>query len=217
LQDRKQVSGTTRKYAEIPDSRLESIAFPAGVCFNAVALQGAPYESDSNTIESVLAHLISTDFLWEQVRQQGGAYGAHASSSGMAAAFIFSSYRDPNIVSTLGAFRKSLELIRDGKVTMDEVSKAIIGTVASAEKPYPPGEKALVSLKRLLFRITDEARQKRRSIVLGCTVEDLAKAADYLLSKYDDAYTVTIASRDKIGLESSRMPGLMSNITDFSI
>jgi Zn-dependent M16 (insulinase) family peptidase len=205
-----------RKEPDIP-KKLEAIVFPTGVCFNAVALRGSPYETDLNAIETVLAHFISTDFLWDYVRQKGGAYGAHASLSGMASAFIFSSYRDPNIVDTLAGFKSSIEYIRNRKETVEEVEKAIIGTVANAEKPMPPGEKGIVSLKRRLYHITDEMRQMRRHVVLGTTIDDLERAAISLLAKFEEGFSVTIASREKIASESSRLPGLMESISDLAI
>ena len=62
--------------------------------------------------EAILAHYLSTGFLWEQVRMKGGAYGAGASVSSLERVFTFTSYRDPNIVRTFDSFRQALDSAR---------------------------------------------------------------------------------------------------------
>ncbi|MCK7503667.1 MAG: hypothetical protein MZV70_05820 [Desulfobacterales bacterium] len=53
------------------------------------------------------ATLLSTGYLWDEVRVKGGAYGASAWTDGSESTFSFSSYRDPAPIASLKAFRAS--------------------------------------------------------------------------------------------------------------
>ena len=67
---------------------------------------------------------MSLDYLWNQVRVQGGAYGSSASSNPISGSFVFSSYRDPNLKKTLGHDGAATYL--KGKVDDAELTKAIV-------------------------------------------------------------------------------------------
>ena len=71
------------------------------------ALPGFRYEDPRSGHAAVLGHLLSTGYLWEKVRMEGGAYGAFSYPRNMDGLFLFGSYRDPHIARTLKAFREA--------------------------------------------------------------------------------------------------------------
>ncbi|MCK5198411.1 MAG: insulinase family protein, partial [Spirochaetales bacterium] len=75
----------------------EALIIPAPVSYVAQAFRSSLIESKEYGPEILLSHILRTDYLWENVRMKGGAYGASASANGMEGIFSFSSYRDPNI------------------------------------------------------------------------------------------------------------------------
>jgi Zn-dependent M16 (insulinase) family peptidase len=59
----------------------------------------------------VLQHLLSTDYLWQNIRVLGGAYGCMLSFDNIGTACMVS-YRDPNLDETIACVKKIVEYIR---------------------------------------------------------------------------------------------------------
>jgi Zn-dependent M16 (insulinase) family peptidase len=55
----------------------------------------------------VITNFIRTSWLWDQVRAQGGAYGASCSFGRHSGVMTFTSYRDPNLLKTLDAYAQT--------------------------------------------------------------------------------------------------------------
>ncbi len=196
------------------NKKMESVVVSSGVGYVAKVLHGAGYGTDESAFQSVLAHLLRTGYLWEKIRMEGGAYGAFALHSGMEGTFTFASYRDPNIYSTLQNYRTSLEFYKEKPPEENSVSRAVIGTVGREEKPMDPGEKGFVSLKRNLYGINDELRQKKRDAMLGLKPENISGSALQLLKEFEKGTEVVIAGREMINREASELKALKSNITE---
>jgi Zn-dependent M16 (insulinase) family peptidase len=157
---------------------------------------------------AVLGHLLSTGYLWEKVRMEGGAYGAFSYSRNTDGLFLFGSYRDPNIASTLRAFQEGLKYVEGGALGDDEVEKAVIGTIGREDRPIDPGEKGFVSLQRRLHGVTDEARQARRQRLIATDAGSVCAAARLLSEGYDRGSTAVIANRQALARATEEMPEL---------
>ncbi len=192
----------------------EALVTATNVGYVARVIRGARFDSPESAWEAALSHLLSTDYLWERVRMRGGAYGASASPNGLEGTFTFSSYRDPNIVSTLTAFREGLEYARDTRFTEEQIEQALIGTVGREERPNAPGEKGMISLKRVLLGISDELRQARRDALLGLTPAQLSRAAARLLEGFEDGSSVVLSSRAAVEEAARELPELGRNIVE---
>jgi len=194
--------------ADVSSLRAESFIIPSPVGYIAHALYGAWLNTPENGYEAVLSHFLRTGYLWEKVRMRGGAYGVYAVSQGAEGVFIFSSYRDPNVLETLKAFRDSLDYAAQGKIDEDQIEKAIIGTVAKDEKPLDPGEKGFISFKRKLYGVTDELRQRRREFILEVNREKLVRVAENLIKNFDCGFKVVISNEKAIAAASEILPEL---------
>lgn len=192
----------------------ETLLATTNVNFAAVALPGSALGTRESVQESLLAHFLSTGFLWEQVRMKGGAYGAGATASGLERVFSFSSYRDPNIASTLEAFRGALGAAREVALSEKEFEQVLIGAVGQEERPLAPGEKGYVALKRRLLGISDELRQSRRDQLLAASPEDLAQAAGRLLAAWERGQTVVLAGRAALQQASPQLSGTVTELPD---
>jgi hypothetical protein len=189
-------------------AHAESLVTSAAVGYVARAVPGVRYEHPLNAPVAVMAHLLSTGYLWEKVRMEGGAYGAFSYPRNMDGLFLFGSYRDPHIASTLRAFADGLALMENGSLDDAEVERAIIGTVGREDRPIDPGEKGFVSLQRALHGITDEARQARRERLLKCDRSSLADAARELRAGFHLGHTAVIANRRSLAEAAPEVPGL---------
>jgi Zn-dependent M16 (insulinase) family peptidase len=188
--------------------RAESLIASASVGYVARAVPGFRYEDALSGAGAVLGHVLSTGYLWEKVRMEGGAYGAFSYSRNTDGLFLFGSYRDPNIASTLRAFQEGLRFVEGGAIGEAEVEKAVIGTIGREDRPIDPGEKGFVSLQRRLHGVTDEARQARRQQLIAADAGALCAAARLLRESYDRGFTAVIANRQALARATEEMPEL---------
>jgi hypothetical protein len=186
--------------------RLEALITSTNVNFAALALPAASFGTEESIQEAILAHYLSTGFLWEQVRMKGGAYGAGASVSSLERVFTFTSYRDPNIARTFDSFRQALDSARGGTLSEEAFEQVLIGAVGREERPMAPGERGYTALKRSLLGISDRMRQDRRDRLLAASPGDLAAAAGRLSARFAEGYSAVLTGRQ--ALESSGLRDL---------
>ncbi|HET6450675.1 MAG TPA: insulinase family protein [Spirochaetia bacterium] len=194
--------------------RAESLVASATVGYVAQAMPGFRFEHPLSGTAAVLGHLLSTGYLWEKVRMEGGAYGAFSYPRNMDGLFLMGSYRDPNIVSTLQAFTDGLRFMESGPLDAVDVDKAVIGTIGREDRPMDPGEKGFVSLQRRLHGITDDARQARRTSLLAVQRSGIAEAARELLQSAGRSCTAVIANRRSLEEAARQVPDLGGTMTD---
>jgi hypothetical protein len=198
----------SRSHSKNGSPRAESLLSSASVGYVARAIPGLRYEHPDNGPAAVLGHLLSTGFLWEKVRMEGGAYGAFSFPRNMEGLFLFGSYRDPHIAATLVRFREALQFVESASMDEEEVERAVIGAVGREDRPMDPGEKGLVSLQRKLHGVSDELRQKRRDRLIATRQADVVRVAHELLQTFDQGFTSVIANRASLSEALTAVPEL---------
>ena len=127
----------------------------------------------------VAAHMLSLDYLWNEIRVLGGAYGGRFAigTSGMAR---YASWNDPNPARTFGVYDRSGDALRKEVQEIPSLDKYIIGTVADTE-PYltPSVEMSSAAALALSGRTPDDEQRLRREM-LRTTKADLVRFADTL-------------------------------------
>lgn len=195
----------------------ESLIIPSNVGYVAMSIPGAAYGTRRYAAESVLSHIYKTGFLWEEIRMKGGAYGAFASSRGLDRVFTFGSYRDPNILPTIDAYRRAVSTYAEHDVDESELELAIIGSSGRELRPYAPAEKSAVSFRRILYRISDDIRQRTRDWILELTPADIRSAAERLRDEMENSATVVMAGREAVERAALQMPDLLKESVDVPI
>jgi Zn-dependent M16 (insulinase) family peptidase len=129
---------------------------------------GFTYNGEMN----VLSQLLSTVYLQNTIRVQGGAYGGFAimDDSGLLA---FASYRDPNLKKTVENYLGAGRFLADLKLEERDLRRLIIGTISDWDRPLNPDQKGYAAVQRVLKGDTLAMLQKERDEILGTTVEDL--------------------------------------------
>lgn len=131
--DRTETSASTLVVPK-PLVRNEAFIVPTDVCYAAQGFDrraaGTPY---SGTWQ-VAARALSYDYLWNEVRVKGGAYGAgfQAARTG---AMRFYSYRDPHLDETLARFAGTPSWLESFSPAQDEMEGYIVSTVAGFDTP----------------------------------------------------------------------------------
>jgi hypothetical protein len=200
-----------------PICSAESLIIPSNVGYVAVSLPGAAYATTGYAAQSVLSHLYKTGFLWQEIRMKGGAYGAFASARGLDRVFAFASYRDPNVVPTLEAYRRAVESFAEAAVGESELELAMIGSSGRELRPYAPAEKSAVSFRRILYGISDETRQAARDALLALSPADIKEAARKLRDDFDSRRTVVMAGREAVEEAAETLPELRTHSLDVPI
>ncbi len=200
---------------EIP--KIEGLVVPSTVGFVARAIPGSLLGSREYAHEAVLAHFLSTSYLWERIRMEGGAYGASCTSHGREEVFSFSSYRDPHTVSTLKVFRESLESVARREPDERAVRDAIIGTVSKDMRPLAPSGKSIVSFKRSLYGIEDSLRARHREYLLETRPKNLKNAAERLLARFDNGYATILAGKGAVEEAARAIPELQLHIQEIPV
>ena len=197
-------------YAETSSGKKQpynALLIPSLVNFNAAVIRCSRTGTDEFVHEKLLSRIIDTGYLWEKVRMENGAYGVGATVNGMEGILTLSSYRDPSIASTQGFFRKSFEYIAGRNMTEDELFKAVISCVGKELKPLAPGEKGHINLRRIIYGLSDEIRQKNRDIMLKTALEDIVEAAERLYKNYDSVSLSTMCGREALEAYSDYFTG----------
>ncbi len=200
--------------ARPPGLGAESLVASAPVGYVARAVPGIRFDHPLSGPIAVLGHMLSTGYLWEKVRMEGGAYGAFSYPRNMDGLFLMGSYRDPHIVRTIHAFDDALALMEEGELPPEEVDRAVIGTIGREDRPLDPGEKGFVSIQRKLHGVTDDARQARRSALLAADRKGIAEAAHLLRASAGRGFTAVIANRAALAEAAAEMPALAGRIIE---
>ena len=157
----------------------EGFCSSADVCYVCRAGDFAKENLSYTGAMKVLKVMMGYDYLWLNVRVQGGAYGCMSGflRSGLA---YFVSYRDPNLEKTIAVYEGAPDYIKDAALTEDVLTKYIIGAIASQDMPLTPRAAGQRSLSALLTGWTLEHEQKEREEMIDAEPEDLHALAGHL-------------------------------------
>ena len=133
---------------------------------------------------TVLGGYLRNGYLHTAIREQGGAYGAGANQDNHTASFKFYSYRDPRISGTLSDFSGAIDWMLAQKANPAALEEAILGVVASIDKPSAPASEAKQACHNQLFGRSKSQQQAFRAAVLAVSFDDLISVTKrYLCSE----------------------------------
>ncbi len=153
----------------------------SNVQFCAAAYPAVPLDHADSAALMVLGPYLRNGFLHRALREQGGAYGGGAGYDGNACAFRFHSYRDPRLAETFADFQASIDWLLTQPQQAYQLEEAILGLMASMDKPGSPAGEAIVSAHAMLHGRTPARRQALRQAILAVTLADLQRVAETYL------------------------------------
>lgn len=131
---------------------------------------------------TVLGGYLRNGYLHRAIREQGGAYGGGASHDLANGVFKFYSYRDPRLCATFEDFDGSINWFVKEKPDALKLEQAILGVIASLDKPGSPAGEAKQDFHYRLTGRLIEFRQEFRQRVLSVTHEDLVRVVTQYLT-----------------------------------
>jgi len=169
--------------------KYKGIEISSAVNFVARAWKMSALNAAQNGHLFLLSRNLSTGYLWDKVRVEGGAYGGMAGMSIANPLFTCASYRDPNLAQTLLHFEKGLGEVSAG-IAAQKVDQSIVGAIGRIDAPKSPHGEGFGETMDILGGYTEEYRQKLREALLNATPQDMKEAADRILSSKEWAVTV---------------------------
>lgn len=183
----------------LPDltPQQEGIASAAGVQYVAKAADLRRYGFTYSGQMEVLSNLLSYEYLYNEIRAKGGAYGQGISfgRSGLMGVY---SYRDPNLQETIDVYRGLADWLEHLEADEARILPLIIGTMTRFNPAMTDRAKGLLNLR---FRITGQTLadiEKAEAEAKSTTVADLRKMAPVLRQAIDEGVLCVLGNSSKI-------------------
>jgi Zn-dependent M16 (insulinase) family peptidase len=189
-------------------ARSEGLTFPGQVNYVAKGANLYPLGYRHTGASAVALLHLNTTYMWDRVRVQGGAYGGSAGFDPFSGSFMFTSYRDPNLLQTIDAYDGAAAFLAEGVGDQDLV-RSIIGAIGSIDTYRLPDAKGFISLMWEITGNTDENRQQRREEVLGATAADFKRFGEVVAAVKDAGKVAVLGSEAAIRSANDERGGFM--------
>ncbi len=145
----------------------------------------------------VLKVMMSYEYLWQEVRVKGGAYGCMC-SFGKSGDSYFVSYRDPNLKGTIDVFERAADFVERFDGDERTMTQYIIGAISELDTPMNPSMKGLRAMSAYLTNQTEEDFARERDELLTATPDEIRRLADYIRAALADECLCVVGNEGKI-------------------
>ena len=155
-----------------PCDRHEAFVIPSDICFAARACDPRRLGIDVTGAWAVAANALSYDYLWNEIRVKGGAYGCGFRAAGERQT-AFYTYRDPAIDPSIERVERAGAWL--GRFEPDEAAFEgfIVSCVSGMDAPVKPYALTKRRNTTYLAGLDTHAREKRRAQMLAATPGEL--------------------------------------------
>jgi Zn-dependent M16 (insulinase) family peptidase len=146
---------------------------------------------------TVLSNILDYGYLWENIRDKGGAYGCmyKATRTGK---ITLSSYRDPKLRETNDVYEGLPEYLRSFDAKERDMVRYIIGAISNIDAPKTPRAKGSSAYNAYMSKISYEDIQQHRDELLATTAEDIRDLAKSFETALANSAICVIGNRAKI-------------------
>jgi Zn-dependent M16 (insulinase) family peptidase len=186
----------------------QSLMIPAGIAYGAINTNITRYSYGYEPCMKVMAHILTYDWLWNEVRVKGGAYGTGFAVNENGSIGIYS-YRDPDPMNLYHAAMDAADYLiqlADSDLDLDQM---IIGTIASGEPLLSPAMKVRVGDAMYFSHVDYAMRAKGRKELLAMNNKQLKEYGKMLKEVLAGSSICIIGSKEKIeGCEELKLKPL---------
>ncbi len=189
-------SSTRTERAALPALETGTIGWmtPAMVQYVSLAVR---FPQEYSGKMQVMRSILSSEYLWRQIRELGGAYGCRMILSRYQFLAI-TSFRDPHLQRTKEVYRQAEEFLKNFTMEPRQFDKYIIGTINRLTQPLSVAAKSRTVLRMWLDGISDDDRQRTRTEILTTTQEDIRAMADVLHTLAEEGVCCVVGNAAKI-------------------
>ena len=145
----------------------------------------------------ILKVILSYDYLWQNVRVKGGAYGCMSNFNRIGEGYLMS-YRDPNLAKTMNIYEKVVDYLENFDVDDRDMNKFIIGTISNIDRPMNPAAKGSRSMNLYMNHVTEEMIRAEREQILNADQKDIRGLSGVLRAMLNAEQLCVIGSEEKI-------------------
>ena len=180
-----------------PRDRHEAFVIPSDICFAARACDPRRLGIDVTGAWAVAANALSYDYLWNEIRVKGGAYGCGFRAAGERQA-AFYTYRDPAIDPSIERVAHAGEWL--GSFEPDEAAFEgfIVSCVSGMDAPVKPYALTKRRNTTYLAGLDPHAREERRAQMLAATPGELRSLGADVTRIAAESPTCVFGGRDVI-------------------
>lgn len=163
-------------------------------------IMGANYAKNGFSFSGklqVINKIIATDYLWNKVRVENGAYGSDLSIRRNGILF-FSSYRDPSVKNTFEIYKNTYKYLDSLKLRDSEIKKYIIGKINVLDKPIKDNSLCEIGLFRYFSGIDHKLLKKERAELLSFNNSDIKNACELFSMLENEYYYCSIGNEKAI-------------------
>jgi Zn-dependent M16 (insulinase) family peptidase len=180
-------------------SRRIGLASAMDVAYCEYVLPGPYYNDPVSAALQVASTYYRQQYVMDEVRLKGAAYGAWSSADAFHGTFDLGSYRDPQPVRTLGIFGRALEGVARLKWSPSEIERAIVVTAKDSLRPNRPREATGSALWWHTHGLSNEIRTRRYETLLSVQPAQARAALEQVLGQEERLASVcVVSSRDKL-------------------
>lgn len=145
----------------------------------------------------ILQVILEYEYLWENVRVKGGAYGCQAEFSRNGDS-CFSSFRDPNLEKTNQIYQECAAYVREFDVDDRDMDRYVIGAIREMDAPLTPAGQARRSLSAWLTGLTYGDLMREREQVLCAAQADIRSLSALVEAALEGQALCVIGNEDRI-------------------
>jgi hypothetical protein len=157
----------------------------------------------------VLETIFAYEYLWLNVRVQGGAYGCMCGFGDNGTSYL-TSYRDPNLMETYEVYKNAAEFVANFKADDRDMTKYIIGAIGTADIPLNAYDRGERDFNYYLTGITDEYRQRIRDELLATNQATIRGLSQLVKSVSDNGVICAIGNEKRIEREAEHFKEVRS-------
>lgn len=186
-----------------PVARNEAFIVPSDVTYSSVGYDRRLLNQPYTGAWAVASRALTYDFLWNEVRVKGGAYGVGfgATYSGN---MRFYSYRDPHIDETIERFEQSAAYLRAFNPSKTEMDGFVVSSTAGFDTPKKARELARRQAGQYFAGIPTDQRDLTRSQIIETSVDTIRGLADAVQATADKKLVCVFGNKEII--ESAKTP-----------
>ncbi len=145
----------------------------------------------------VLQGILNFDYLWSNLREQGGAYGCMSGFRRDGSAYL-ASYRDPHLARTNTVYSGAPAYLKNYQADERTMTRFIIGAVSGIDAPMTPSAEGRRDMICRMSGISEEDLRRQKEEVLGCTPETIRGLAPYLEALLASGSICAVGSETKV-------------------
>ncbi len=193
----------------------DGLAGPMQVAYCAQIIPAPHFSYPDAMLLKLGARIISHEYILNEIRFKGNAYGAWCQYESLQQEMELGSYRDPHIARTLDVYKGVLDYVRKADWSQADIDRAIIGTAKNYEKPIRPKHAAKQALHRHLTGQSRDMREQNFEQILSATTKQVKRATvEFLDANFKNSAICVVSSREKLEEANRQIKGEKLMIKD---